>query len=98
MSTLRIAAGAERVDRERANRGRKLNHADVSATSHAVTTLLSAAGRGVKREDGAVVTIHTTHRETWLRVLKILVFAFVGTLQSRELTPRNFPRAKITLE
>src|SRR6185437_10677142 len=96
--TLRITARAESVDGEGTDDGRKLDDADVRSPGNAVTTLLSACSRGVKREDSAVVTIHTADRETRFRVLKFFTLTFINTLQAIELAPRDFPRAEVTLQ
>ena len=98
MAALRIAACPEGVDGERADAWAKLNHADIRPTSNAISTLLSSFGCGVKREDSAVITVYTANREARFRVLKIFVLAFVETLQSIDLAPRNFPRPKIALQ
>src|SRR5215216_4196160 len=76
VTTLRIAAGAESVDRKRANLRRKLDHADIRSTGDTVAAFLPAFGRSVEREDSAVVTIHTAHSETGFQILKVFILAF----------------------
>ena len=98
VSTLRIAAGAKRVDREGTNFWRKLDHADIRSAGNTVAAFLSFDLRGVQREDSAIVTIHAANSETRLRVLKVFVPAFVNTLQARDFAPLNSPRSKVALQ
>src|ERR1043165_271466 len=95
---LRIAAGAKCVNRECTNFWSKLNHTDVRSTGNTVSPFLSSFRCGIQREDSTVITIHPTDRETRFRILKILVPAFVKTLQAVDFAPRHFPRSKIALQ
>src|SRR5215216_4971461 len=93
--TLWISTRAKCVDRQGSDTWPKLNYADIRSTGDAVAPFLSALGRRVKREDRAVVTIHTTNSEARLGIVKILVAALIDTLQAIQVAPRNSPRAEI---
>src|ERR1700741_876976 len=98
VSTPGISAGAERVNREGANLPRKFDNTDVSSAGHTIPSFLSTFRRGVKSEDSAVISIHTTNSKTRPGILKVLIHAFVEALQAIELAPGDFPRPKIALE
>src|SRR6185295_5710636 len=59
---------------------------------------LSSFRRGIKREDSAVITTHPANSKTRFRILKILVSAFVKTLQAVDFAPRHLPVSKIVLK
>src|SRR5512134_2009349 len=63
VTALRIAAGAERVDRQGADARRKLDNTDVACPRNTVSPFLPAHGCGVQREDCAVVAIHTINSD-----------------------------------
>src|SRR5215213_6049480 len=98
MTTLWISACSEGVDRQRADLRSKLDHADVASTGNAVSPLLSRHWRGINREHSALITVDASDGKTRPGVVKLLLFAFIDTLQTAEFTPRNFPGAEISLE
>ena len=57
VTALRIAAGAERMNRQGADAWRKLNNTDVARTRNTISAFLSSFGRGLERENSAIVSI-----------------------------------------
>src|SRR5690349_5421207 len=98
MSTLRIATRPEGVDGKCTKLWPKLDHAYVGSSGNTVTTFLSRDWRCIKREHCAIVAIYSANGQTRFGVLKLFVFAFVGTLQAVEFAPGNFPGAKVMLK